>query len=318
MTQARFSPAQLETWRRDGVVVIEDFFTPEEVAAVTADFRQVFDRAGADEAMVKRKEGELGRFNPAQFTGVQSVPLDCSPALNLIGVHPALIDFAKQALAADDVTLYQCQAWGKFTGEADYEQPFHCDFVNHTLTAPSDDERQNSVTFICIFSDVTEAHGPTHYVTRPDAAPIAGPEGTLLGDRALQAALRERERSAAAPAGSLFVYGIDIYHRGTNLTAPGGHRYVMTVCFKNASNTAINYVAWPFHHTKPWQRIFDHATPEQLACFGVQRPGDRFWTETTIARAQARYPDWDMTPYRQALPKARKRPPSKARAVATG
>jgi hypothetical protein len=111
-------------------------------------------------------------------------------------------------------------------------------------------------------------------VTRPDATRIAGPEGTLLGDPALQAALRQHERSAAAPAGSLFVYGIDIYHRGTNLTAPGGHRYVMTVCFKNARNAAINYVAWPFHHRKPWEHIFDHASPEQLACFGVQRPGD--------------------------------------------
>jgi hypothetical protein len=261
----------------------------------------VFDRTGADEALVKRKDGELGRFNPAQFTGVQSVPLDCSPALNLMGVHPALVGFAKAALNTDEVYLYQCQAWAKFTGEADYDQPFHCDYVNHTLTAPSDDETLNSVTFICLFSDVTEAHGPTHYVTRPDAATIVGPEGTLSGDPAIQTALARHERSAAAPAGSLFVYGIDIYHRGTNLTAPGGHRYVMTVCFKAAKNDAINFVAWPFHHTKPWNRIFDHATPDQLACFGVHRPGDPFWTETTIARAQRRYPNWDMTPYRAAL-----------------
>jgi hypothetical protein len=307
----RFSPAHLETWRRDGVVLIPEFFTANEVAAVTADFRQVFDRGGAEAALVKRKDGELGRFNPAQFTGVQSVPIDCSPTLNLMGLHPALIDFAKRALETDDVYLYQCQAWGKFTGEADYDQPFHCDYVNHTLTGPSDDETQNSVTFILIFSDVTEAHGPTHYVTRPDAAKIAGPEATLSGDPALQTALRQHERSAAGPAGSLFVYGIDIYHRGTNLTAPGGHRYVMTVCYKNAKNTAINFVAWPFIHTKPWQLIFDNATPEQLACFGVQRPGDPFWTEATIARAQARYPNWDMTPWREALAA-----PSKVRAEA--
>ena len=281
---------------------------------MTADFRQVFDRGGAEAALVKRKDGELGRFNPAQFTGVQSVPIDCSPTLNLMGLHPALIDFAKQAMQTDDVYLYQCQAWGKFTGEADYDQPFHCDYVNHTLTAPSDEDALNSVTYILLFSDVTEAHGPTHYVTRPDSLKVAGPEATLSGDPALQTALRAHERSAAGPAGSLFVYGIDIYHRGTNLTAPGGHRYVMTVCYKNARNTAINFVAWPFIHTKPWKLIFDNATPEQLACFGVQRPGDPFWTETTIARAQTRYPNWDMTPWREALAKAAA--PSKARAEA--
>ena len=59
-------------------------------------------------------------------------------------------------------------------------------------------------------------------------------------------------------------------------------------------------------HTKPWRIIFENATPEQLACFGVQRPGDRFWTETTIARAQTRYPNWDMTPYREAVARREK------------
>ncbi|MGH6971701.1 MAG: hypothetical protein ACREEQ_08825, partial [Caulobacteraceae bacterium] len=262
----------------------------------------VFGRtAGADEELNKKKEGEVGKFNPAQFATLQTGPFECSPALNLIGVHPALISFAKQALRADDVHLYQCQAWAKFTGDADYDQPFHCDYLNHTLTAPSDDETQNSVTFICLFSDVTEGHGPTHYVTKTDSLKIAGPEATMTGDPALQAALRPYERSAAGPAGTLFVYGVDVWHRGTNLTAPGGHRYVMTVCYRAARNGAIDFHAWPVTHAQPWRNVIEHGTPEQLACFGVQRPGDPFWTETTLARAQARWPNWDLTPYREAM-----------------
>src|SRR5512140_251518 len=98
----RYSPEDLETWRREGVVSIPDLFTPEEVAAVRADFELVFGRtAGAAEAMNKKKEGEVSRFNKAQFTGVEAIPFDCSPALNLIGVHPALMDFAKQALKTE-------------------------------------------------------------------------------------------------------------------------------------------------------------------------------------------------------------------------
>jgi len=307
MTQ-RFTQADIDTWRRDGAVIIPHFFSAEETAAVQADFRAVFDRDGADAPMVKKKKGEPGKFNPAQFTGIQTVPIDCSPALNLAGLHPALIDFAKRALKTDEVALYQCQAWAKFTGEADYEQPFHCDYVNHTLTGPSDDETLNSVTYILLFSDITEAHGPTHYVTRPDAQSVgANPEDTLSGDAALQERLRPFERSATAEAGGLFVYGIDIWHRGTNLTAPGGHRYVMTVTYKNARDNSIAFHAWQRHHTQPWKRIFDHASPEQLACFGVQRPGHPYWTETTIQRAQVRYPKWDMTPYRAALGTAKGR-----------
>ena len=291
--KSRFTREHIDAWRRDGAVLIPNFFTRAEVAAVQRDYRRVFDRAGArsegQEALVKKKDGEIGKFNPAQFSSIQVLPVDASPALNLVGVHPALIDFARRAMACEEVSVYQCQAWAKFTGDADYDQPFHCDYVNHTLTAPSDVDRFNSVTFICLFSDVTEAHGPTHYVTRPDAEQIAGPEATLTGDPALQEKPSRHERSAAAPAGSLFVYGIDIWHRGTNLTAPGGHRYVMTTCFKDArtprspSTPGSSTTCSPGAHLRA-----RHARAARLLRGAA--PGDPYWTELTLARAQARYP----------------------------
>jgi hypothetical protein len=302
----RFRPQDVEAWRREGVTVIPGFFTPEETAAVVADFETAFGRAeGAGEALDRKPDGVVGRFHPSQFTGVQPVPLDCSPALNLIGVHPALMAFAKAALKTDAVHIYQCQAWAKFTGDSDYDQPFHCDFSNHTLTVPSEDAARNSVTILCYFTDVTDAHGAMHYVPRTDSAKVAGPEATLSQDREaqaqLQAGLTAYERSSAAPAGSVIPYAIDVYHRGTNLTAPNGRRFALMSCWKKAGDESIGFHAWPFHHTKPWARIFNHASPEQLACFGVQPPGHPFWTETTLARAQARYPDWDLSPYRAAL-----------------
>jgi hypothetical protein len=302
----RFTGEHVEAWRRDGALVIEDFFTAEEVQAVVADFDAVFAGCRAGKAaLVRRPPDRLGRFNEAQFQNLKSVPLDCSPALNLIGVHPALIAFARAALGTGDVQLYQCQAWAKFTGLADYDQPFHCDFPNHTLTAPSEDPAQNAVTVICAFTDVSEGLGPTHYVTRPDSDRVAGPEATLAADeesrRALDLALSPAARSAGGRAGSIFPYGIDVYHRATNLTEPFGRRYTVTACFRRGGDDAIAFHAWPFHNTQPWSRIFDHASPEQLACFGIPPPGHRFWTAATVARTQRRYPGWDAAPYRAAM-----------------
>lgn len=302
MTNARFTPQHLNTWRREGGVLIERFFTPDEVAAVQADFVAVFGRdAGAAVPLVKRTQGETGRFHGAQFETFEAIPFDCSPALNLIGVHPELVRFARAAMGTDHVHLYQCQAWAKFTGDADYEQPFHCDYSNHTLTVPSEDEHLNSVTILCYFTDVTEAHGPMHYVTRTDSNRVAGPEAIHANDPALTRKLTPYERSSASPAGSIFPYTIDVYHRGTNLTAPGGYRFAVMACFKRAGNDTIGYHAWPYHHTKPWHNVFNHATPDQLSCFGVHPPGHPFWTETTLRRAARRYPGWDLTPYREAM-----------------
>jgi hypothetical protein len=305
-TEDRFTAEHVAVWRKDGAVVIERFFTEDECAAVVADFDKVFGRTeGLPEALDEKDTGEVGAFRPGQFTDIKPVPIDCSPALNLIGLHPSIIALAKAILETDDVHCYQCQAWAKYTGDADYDQPLHCDFVNHTLTAPSEDQTGNSVTILCYFTDVTEAHGPMHYVPRSISEKVAGPEATLNREpeaaRKLQAHLQPLERSSAAPAGSIVPYDIDVYHRGTNLTAPGGRRYALMTCFKRAGNDTIGFHAWAFHHMKPWRRIFDHASPEQLACFGVQRPGHPFWTEVTLARAQARYPKWDLTPYREAM-----------------
>jgi len=302
----RFHTDHIETWRREGCVLIEHFFHAEEVAAVVADFEQVFGRnAGADEALNRKKPGMTGQFHDAQFKTFEAIPFDCSPALNLIGTHPALVAFAQAALGADKLHLYQCQAWAKFTGDADYDQPFHCDFVNHTLTAPSEDTTKNSVTILCYFTDVSEAHGPMHYVRRTDSARVAQPVDTLSRDPATHARIQQElktfERSSASPAGTIIPYGIDIYHRGTNLVAPRGRRFAVMACFKKAGDDAIGYHAWAFHHMKPWARIFDHATPEQLSLFGVPMPGEPFWTKETIARAQVRYPGWDMSQYRAAI-----------------
>jgi hypothetical protein len=302
----RFRPDHIDTWRRDGAVLIPDFFEPAEVAVVRADFDRVFGRTeGAADAVNKKADGQIGRFHEAQFKTFEAIPFECSPALNLIGLHPALVAFAKAALAAGKVHLYQCQAWAKFTGDADYDQPFHCDFSNHTLTVPSEDETRNSVTILCYFTDVTDAHGAMHYVTRTDSAKVAGPEASFGSDaetlRTLQQQLMQFERSSAAPAGTIVPYAIDVYHRGTNLTVPHGYRYAVMACFKKAGDESIGYHAWQFHHQKPWRHIFEHATPEQLECFGVQPPGDPFWTEVTLQRAQVRYPGWDLTPYREAL-----------------
>ncbi len=298
----RFTQTHIDAWQRDGGVLIEGFFTAEEVQAVHEDFVAVFGRcAGADTARVEKRTDEVGRFNAAQFSSFAAIPLDCSPALNLIGVHPELIRLARAALGTERVHIYQCQAWAKFTGDADYDQPLHTDFVNHTLTVPAEDARDNSITIICYFTDVTETHGPMHYVTRTDSERLVGPEAQFRGEPELQEKLAPLEQSSAGPAGSIFPYSIDVYHRGTNLTEPGGYRFAVMACFKRADNDAIGYHAWPYHHTQPWANVFNHATPDQLSCFGVHPPGHPFWTPVTLDRAAARYPGWDLTPYQEAM-----------------
>ena len=84
----------------------------------------------------------------------------------------------------------------------------------------------------------------------------------------------------------------------TNITKPGAYRYAVTSCFKKGKNDTIGYTSWPFHQQKPWNIIFENASPDQLSCFGVPLPGDPFWDNDTIRLSNLRYPGWDMSEYK--------------------
>jgi hypothetical protein len=303
MTDIRFSKTDVDQWRTNGFTILSDFFLEEELAVIREDYRNLYGTTGEKSGLTVRAPdmseigGALGDFRDLQFKNMDTLPYEGSIQLNMISLHPALIAFAKALLGVEAVHLYQSHTWAKFTGETDYEQDFHCDFSNHTLIVPSDDPALRTVDFIFYLTDVTDGHGALHYVTKPDAEQILGPGRIGAGNPSKQRALKEKELSAAGPAGTLVAHGIDTFHRGTNLTVQGGYRYTMTVGYKAAGNDMVAYHAWQQTGENDWESILVNATPQQLECLGIPLPGDAYWTTRTLKLTQARWPDWDMTSY---------------------
>jgi ectoine hydroxylase-related dioxygenase (phytanoyl-CoA dioxygenase family) len=298
----RFTSEHVEQWRVEGFTILERFFREDEYLPVLDDFEALY-------AGTRPSVGVARHLGPAddahanralQFKNIHVLPYEGSSAINLISLHPAFIAFAKALLGTNDVRLYQSHTWAKYTGEADYDQPFHCDFGNHTLAVPADEPHARTVDFILYLTDVTKEHGALRYVTKPDVlAALGGPviSPTAEQDRALHA----KERIAEVPAGSVIAHGIDTMHRGANLTAPNGRRFSMTVGYKAAGNELVGFHVWQDRGNRDlWRRVFAHATPEQLECLGIPKPGDRFWTKRTIELTQARWPEWDMRDYVEA------------------
>jgi len=301
----RHTAAQVAEWRREGAILLDQFLSPEEIEPCFEDMRALYGDRTPDVSETRTDDHgtQVGTFSYDQFRNNEDMPFNCSPALNLIGLHPALIAMAKAALGTDDVRLYQSHTWAKYTGTADYEQPFHCDFKNHTLTVPSEEPLGRTINFMIYLTDVTEDHGAISYVPLSDSDPITGPKRAMFLDTDVetQHRLQQVERRGVGKAGSIFAYGIDVYHRGMNLTVPDGCRYTLTASYKAAGNDMIGWSAWPHSFMKPWHLIINNGDPEQLACLGIPRPGDPFWTPLTLARAAQRWPDWDLAPYREAI-----------------
>ena len=297
---SRFTAKHVTEWRKDGFCVIDNFFTAEEITPLLVDFERLYpgQPEGVQEPVYMDREAEdFTDARRSQFINIHSLPYDGSVELNLISLHPALIHFAQALLGVEEVHCYQSHTWAKFTGQTDYEQEFHCDFHNHTLTVPSDDHAARSVDFIFYLTDVTEQNGALHYVTKPDVVKAIGRPALAAYTDDEQECLRRYERKVEVLAGGLLAHGIDTMHRGANLLQPGGRRFSMTVGYKAAGNDNIQYHAWQTAADKDWEKIIKHAKPEQLAVLGIPKPGDQFWTLRTLKLTQARWPDFDMTAY---------------------
>lgn len=294
----KFNEQHIADWREQGFTIIEDFFAPEEIQPVRAEYERIYGLPGKErQEVLNLKSGdEVGEFRSEQFKNIDDFPYVGSPELNLLSLHPALIELAKALLDVPQVHMYQSHTWAKYTGEADYDQTFHCDFGNHTLLIPSEDLSLRTVDFIIYLTDVTDAHGALHYVTKPDADSALRP-GAISAPDEVQHKLLQHQRSAAGPSGTLVAHGIDTFHRGTNLTLPNGHRFTMTVGYKASGNDMIGYQVWQQAENRPWSTIFSHASAPQLACLGVPMPGDDYWNERTLKLSQSRWPDWDMSEY---------------------
>ena len=95
MTTGRFTGTDVHIWRRDGARLIPGFFTPDEISAVIPDIDRIF--AGYGKArwlgrpLNRKPEGMIGEFQPEQLSNIVDMPFECSPALNLLGLHAALI-----------------------------------------------------------------------------------------------------------------------------------------------------------------------------------------------------------------------------------
>lgn len=304
----RFTSAHVEQWQKEGFVTLESFFSEQEYEPVLNDFELLYRHAGKGAGVGPARELSPGDDRPSnaalQFKNIDVLPYDASPAVNLISLHPELIAFARALLETPDVRLYQSHTWAKYTGEADYDQDFHCDFGNHTLTVPADAPGGRTVNFVLYLTDVTPEHGALRYVTKPDALATLGRAAISgLGDEQ-QRALRAKERAVCVPAGSLLAHGIDTLHRGSNLTRPNARRFSMTMGYKAAGNDQIGFHVWQDRGNRPWHLVFNHATPEQLECLGIPRPGDPFWSARTLELTQSRWPGWDMREYFAALGRA--------------
>jgi hypothetical protein len=233
--------ASARQWQTEGWALVDSLVDATDVDAVAGDLERLY---GSDTFDNYNQAAGFGdgspegrRFRATQFEGMRGFPQRGCPALNDLFVHPRLLEFARLALAEDDIRIYQAAIWGKWAGAVNYEQPLHQD-GNHSLLPPRMEPGFWHLETFLYLSDVDADSAPPRLVPRSRSG--------VDHDE-----MYEHEIAATGRRGSLLAYRSDVWHRGTDFTRPDASRFVLVVAFRPATAAWLGEDPIPPHGSDP-------------------------------------------------------------------
>jgi hypothetical protein len=296
----RITDEHLNTWEREGYVVVERFLTTGELQAALENLQCYFPTT--DEFY--RHPPRYRALTEGQMAGVKEFPYT-GFALNDIITHPEVISFAERVLGTPEVHCSHGQVWAKYAGAFDYDQSLHCDFPTNDLVHPRQDGKWRQVLALLYLTDVTLDLGPTYVVSRRHSAAFDDYFTRPVRPKKDFPELYQYEVPVIAPAGSLFLYSMTTWHRGSAFLARQGCRFSITSVYRHAGYEWMGWHAWPREALHPAMRAWiQQTTPRQREVIGFPGPGHPYWTAETLEGTARRYPKMDMTPYREAFREA--------------
>jgi len=276
---------------RDGYTLVEEFLSPQEVAAAKQNMLRY---VPTPQELAATPERYPWIFEEADR--LQTEFPFVGDALNHVSTHPDLIDFVERALITRDVLLSQSAIWAKYAGTGDFEQALHLDYQGNTLVAPREDGDYRQVNMILYYTDVTADMGPTCVV--PWRETRKEPLWPTFRPRKKHAALYKKEIPILAKAGSLLIFSMSTFHRASEMTADAGVRLSHHMVWRSAAHAFQGFHQWSQMGEKPQlQRFIERATPRQREVLGFPRAGSDYWNAKTLATVAARYPRMDIAPY---------------------
>lgn len=180
--------------------------------------------------------------NGRQWDGRTQFPY-ATDLLSHLVVDLRVIRCVKSLLECATPRLVCSTLWVKKAGHADYDQPFHVDFPEHTLLVPQRRRPYRAAKGYLYLTDVADATGATRLVSTTDRKLVAR-QRWFEGEEF--AALHQSAVPAEGSAGSILFMSPNFVHRGAALERPKAVR--VTLSFSYTSEL------WPWTARSPWLR----------------------------------------------------------------
>jgi ectoine hydroxylase-related dioxygenase (phytanoyl-CoA dioxygenase family) len=282
-------------WQEHGYVIVENLLSVEELQAA---------RENIAAYLPDWEEYQLTPHRYRSLLGTSGWPKVEFPfvgdGLNRVTTHPELLALARRLLGTDHIILSHSNLRGKYAGTGDYEQSLHVDYSNNTLVVPKNDAEIYDLPCITYYTDVTVELGPTYIVSQQHTRDLLPRKDRFL-IREGHPETYAKEVPVVLPAGSTVIYSMNTFHRGSAMRATEGVRFSHHMSFLAAGARWAGQMSFQRSGGTPeMDHFLLHATPTERELVGFPPVDDAYWNDETLEGVAIRYPDMDMTPYREA------------------
>lgn len=230
------TPAQIESFERDGFLIFPGLFSPEEAALLKSEAGRV---SRVDSDCIFR-EGESGQAKTMFRLHAEDGPT-ASPAYHDAAHSPRILRVAQQALGDDELYIHHCKVNMKAAVEGS-AWPWHQDFGSWHLDGI---ERPEMATFMVMLDEATEFNGCLYLLPGSHRDGRVNPYFDTSTAYKLWAVspsdVRDYMRSAPAPVplvgppGTAAIFHCNLLHAsGHNLSADD--RWQAYFCFNKVAN----------------------------------------------------------------------------------
>lgn len=305
---------EINQWKEKGYIVV----------------RNLLDKSILDKSVSYLNEiYEKRELNVKDFGSNGKLEFPSNTILDYLSMNENMIKSVQKLLGCNEITLLQCDTWGKkgsndFSEQSNNDQRMHMDYGNNMFLHPSDWDNPEAVAAIIYLSDVTDTEGGTAIVPKESKTKnfykfpyinMPGINGhTFINNKNdaeeyfkanntdiynFRKELYKNEIKLSPGKGDILFYRLDIWHRGTPVKNEK-IRFVTNLLWKKRECYWINN--WNPGWTKNMyygsiEKLFINLTPLQRSLLNVPLPGDKYWTLEKIKLLELRYPGIDVSPY---------------------
>ncbi len=311
---------QLDAFHRDGYIMVDDVFNPEEMSAALRDMEKIFYGNSFDEFLAEfDRSGKADSVEPSathSVTHYGDTPYGRTQfptgydALDRLIENEDYLDIYADCLGTDDIAYCNAHLFMR-AGPSDQRhsehlwQGYHADHGTNTFLPPGyavgSFDYVNSGVYL---HDVDEDGAPMHVIpgSHRQAADVLVRLGGGIND------IRDVPEFAkpvptTGKAGSVLLSSSYLIHAAVPFTNKRKQRAFWTLSLARGDNSRFTKLANPW--LGPEQQFFkpfwEKTTPRVRTLFGWPQPGHAYYSDITLNGIAIQFPNMDLTPYRVCL-----------------